>query len=144
MNLANTRFTLADAGKSAKAIALKIDNTPPNELLPALERTATTIAKVESLLKHQIVINSWFRNPTVNKLVGSTNPKSQHTKGEAVDFICSSFGTPRQVVSAIKASSIEYDQVIVEFDSWVHISVKQTGNRKQALVINSKGTSIFV
>ena len=54
--------------------------------------------------------------------------------------------TPAQVVKAIVASEIEYDQVIVEFDTWTHISVPSTEAskaRKQALVINKNGTFLF-
>ena len=34
----------------------------------------------------------------------------------------------------IKDSSIEFDQLINEFDKWVHISFSKSKNRKQILI----------
>jgi hypothetical protein len=51
--------------------------------------------------------------------------------------------TPDQVVKAIVASGIGYDQVIREFDRWTHISVPNsvdTSPRRQALIIDKAGT----
>jgi hypothetical protein len=51
--------------------------------------------------------------------------------------------TPDQVVKAIVASGIGFDQVIREFDRWTHISVPNsvdTSPRKQALIIDKAGT----
>jgi hypothetical protein len=50
---------------------------------------------------------------------------------------------PNEVVKAVIASGIEYDQIIREFDRWTHISVpnKDTDNpRRQALIIDKAGT----
>jgi hypothetical protein len=54
--------------------------------------------------------------------------------------------TPKQVVQAVIASDIGYDQIIEEFGSWTHISVPDTAARpprKQALIIDKAGTRIF-
>jgi sugar lactone lactonase YvrE len=51
--------------------------------------------------------------------------------------------TPDEVVKAIVASGIEYDQVIREFDRWTHISIPNSINfspRGQALIIDKAGT----
>jgi hypothetical protein len=51
--------------------------------------------------------------------------------------------TPDEVVKAIIASGIGYDQVIREFDRWTHVSIpnQPTGlPRKQALIIDKSGT----
>jgi hypothetical protein len=51
--------------------------------------------------------------------------------------------TPDEVVKAIIASGIGYDQVIREFDRWTHISIPSeagTNPRKQALIIDKTGT----
>jgi len=51
--------------------------------------------------------------------------------------------TPDEVVKAIVASGIGYDQVIREFDRWTHISIsnsEDTSPRKQALIIDKAGT----
>jgi hypothetical protein len=54
--------------------------------------------------------------------------------------------TPKQVVEAIIASDIPYDQVIREFDSWTHISVPNAITdkpRRQALIIDKQGTRLY-
>ena len=56
--------------------------------------------------------------------------------------------TPDQVVKAIIASNLGYDQIIREFATptgggWTHISIPNTPNakpRKQALIIDKSGT----
>jgi hypothetical protein len=54
--------------------------------------------------------------------------------------------TPNEVVKAIIASGIGYDQVIREFDRWTHVSVPNTvadKPRKQALIIDKINTRPF-
>jgi hypothetical protein len=50
--------------------------------------------------------------------------------------------TPDEVVRAVIASGIGYDQIIREFDRWTHISVSDKP-RKQALIIDKAGTRAF-
>jgi hypothetical protein len=55
--------------------------------------------------------------------------------------------TPDDVVKAIIASDIPYDQIIREFDRWTHISVPNEPNgkpRKQALIIDKQGTRPYI
>jgi hypothetical protein len=54
--------------------------------------------------------------------------------------------TPDEVVRAIIAADLPYDQIIREFDRWTHISVPNTPDgkpRKQALIIDKTGTRAF-
>jgi hypothetical protein len=54
--------------------------------------------------------------------------------------------SPDAVVRAIVNAAIPYDQVILEFDSWVHISIptiKGNPPRKQALIIDNNGKRDF-
>jgi hypothetical protein len=54
--------------------------------------------------------------------------------------------TPDQVVRAVIASKLQFDQVIREFDRWTHISVPNTPEakpRRQALIIDKTGTRPF-
>ena len=75
-------------------------------------------------------------------MIGS-KPSSQHTKGEAVDFTSKTFGTPKQIIQCILDKGIEFDQLILEYDSWVHISFVDYNSRRQALVIDNTGTRAF-
>jgi hypothetical protein len=55
--------------------------------------------------------------------------------------------TPTEVVSAIIAANLSYDQIIREFDRWTHISIpnhKDIQPRKMALIIDKQGTRAYV
>lgn len=54
--------------------------------------------------------------------------------------------TPNEVVKAVIASGIGYDQIIREFDRWTHISIPNVAGdnpRKQALIIDKQGTKPY-
>jgi hypothetical protein len=85
----------------------------------------------------------------VNDAVNSKD-SSQHRVGCAADIRIPGM-TPDEVVKAIIASGIGYDQVIREFASptgggWTHVSVptEPMGKpRKQALIIDKQGTRVY-
>jgi len=122
------------------------DNTPNDAELENLKRLAEFLEEVKQTLGGRpIMVNSAFRSKQVNDAVGSSD-KSQHRLATAVDFRVPEL-TPDQVVRAIIASDLKYDQVIREFDRWTHLSIPNTPDakpRKQALIIDKQGTRPFV
>ena len=123
----------------------ELDNTPNSSEINNLKRLAEMLEEVKTLLDGKpIMINSAFRSKAVNDAVGSKDT-SQHRVGCAADIRVPGL-TPDQVVKAIIASPIAYDQIIREFDSWTHISVPNNPSgtpRKQALVIDKQGTRAY-
>jgi hypothetical protein len=123
----------------------QFDNTPNASELANLIRLAGLLEDVKILLGSKpIIVNSAFRSKAVNDAVGSKD-SSQHRIGCAADIRVPGV-TPDEVVRAVIASGIEYDQIIREFDRWTHISVPNTagGNpRRQALIIDKTGTRAF-
>ena len=121
------------------------DNTPNEDQINNITRVAQLLEKVKALLGGKpVMVNSGYRSPQVNLAVGS-KPTSQHCLGCAADIRVPGM-TPDEVVQAIKASDIPYDQLIREFDSWTHISVPNLANgepRKQALIIDKQGTRAY-
>ena len=117
-----------------------IDNTPPTlALLGNLRRTAMLLEQVRTRLGVPILVSSGYRCPELNAAVGG-QANSQHLTGQAADFIAPGFGAPVAVVSVLRdAIDLPYDQLILEFDRWVHISWADTP-RHQALVIDKTGT----
>jgi len=122
------------------------DNTPNDAELENLKRLAEFLEEVKQTLGWRpIMVNSAFRSKQVNDAVGSKD-SSQHRIGCAVDIRVPEL-TPDQVVRAVIASSLAYDQVIREFDRWTHLSIPNTPDakpRKQALIIDKQGTRPFV
>ena len=118
----------------------------PNDLEKNnLKRLAELLEQVKRHLGDKpIMVNSAFRSKQINDLVGSKDT-SQHRIGCAADIRVPGM-TPNDVVKAIIASDIPYDQIIREFDRWTHISVPNDPNgkpRKQALIIDKLGTRIY-
>lgn len=115
---------------SETAIKNNINNMPDiNSMDNMLNLIYYCLQPVRELLGAPMIITSGYRNPLVNRLVGGVN-SSQHTKGQAVDFTVLGI-TPNQIISIIKTSKIEFDQLINEHDKWVHISYNKGKNRKQ-------------
>jgi hypothetical protein len=122
-----------------------LDNTPNETELANIQRLAEFLEAVKTVLGGKpIMVNSAFRSKAVNDAVGSKDT-SQHRVGCAADIRVPNM-TPDQVVRAIIASDLPYDQVIREFDRWTHVSItNQSGGtpRKQALIIDKQGTRLF-
>ena len=121
------------------------DNTPNDEELVNLQRLAEFLEQIKIVLGGKpIIVNSAFRSKAVNDAVGSSD-KSQHRRGCAADIRVPNM-TPDEVVSAIIAAGLSYDQVIREFDRWTHISIpnhKDIQPRKMALIIDKQGTRAY-
>jgi putative chitinase len=122
-----------------------LDNTPNETELANIQRLAEFLEELKTVLGGKpIMVNSAFRSKAVNDAVGSKDT-SQHRIGCAADIRVPAM-TPDQVVRAVIASGIGYDQVIREFDRWTHISIpnQESGTpRKQALIIDKQGTRAF-
>ena len=122
-----------------------LDNTPNETELANIQRLAEFLETVKILLGGKpIMVNSAFRSKAVNDAVGSKDT-SQHRIGCAADIRVPGM-TPDQVVRAIIASDLGFDQVIREFDRWTHISIPNQASgspRKQALIIDKAGTRVF-
>ena len=120
----------------------EFNNEPNDHEKNNLKRVAELLEQVKELLGGKpIMVNSAFRSKQVNDAVGSKD-SSQHRIGCAADIRVPSM-TPDEVVKAIIASDIPFDQIIREFDRWTHISVpnEPTGKpRRQALIIDKMGT----
>jgi hypothetical protein len=87
-----------------------------------LPRLAAFLEEVKTVLGGKpIMINSGFRSEAVNNAVGSSN-RSDHRRGCAADIRVPGM-TPDEVVKAIIASSLPYQQVIREFDRWTHVAI---------------------
>jgi len=122
-----------------------LDNTPNDAELENIKRLAEFLEELKTLLGGKpIMVNSAFRSKAVNDAVGSKDT-SQHRICCAADIRVPSM-TPDQVVKAVIASDLGYDQVIREFDRWTHISIPNEAvraPRKQALIIDKQGTRVY-
>ncbi len=130
-------FSLAQLTASETAAREGIDNSPPADLIANLQRLAAGLEEIQRLLGAPLDISSGYRCPELNRVVGGS-ATSQHRQGMAADFTCPPFGTPIAIAAAIRASGIEFDQCILEFNRWVHISFSPSP-RGRVLSIHDSG-----
>ena len=120
----------------------EFDNTPNESELANLKRLAAFLETVKSAVGGKpIIVNSAFRSKQVNDAIKSSD-RSQHRLGCAADIRVPQM-TPDEVVKAIIAANLPYDQVIREFDRWTHVSIPNSVDAKprgQKLIIDKTGT----
>ena len=145
-NLETKNFKYTEFFKSNVAKQNNIDNLKeflkqPNKQEMLLDgiHLANRMQKLRGLLNDiyqnkigkeiTIEINSAYRCPAVNKLVGG-KVNSQHMKLQACDFYSPELENIKliDIVKAVKDAKFEVDQMLVE-RTWIHFSCKLQGNR---------------
>jgi uncharacterized protein YcbK (DUF882 family) len=138
----SANFTLEELTRSEVAERNGWDNCPNEAEIDNLRRLASLLQQVKAAVGGKpVMINSGFRSKQVNDAVGSKD-SSQHRIGCAADIRVPGM-KPREVVEACIAAGVPFDQIILEFDSWTHISVPNAADgtpRGSKLIIDKKGT----
>lgn len=131
-------FTTSDTAKSKK-----IDNTPSKEIVSNLNLLCTNVLEsLRELVKKPMFISSGYRCLALNTAIGGSKT-SQHMEGKAADIKVKGL-TTEELFQAIIKSNIKFDQVIQEFDKWVHISWNGVSNRNEKLRATKKdGKTIY-
>lgn len=139
-------FTLEELTFSDAAARHGLDNTPSEEITENLKRLCDRILEpIRDIVHKPVHVTSGYRSPVVNALVGS-KVTSQHVRGCAADIKVAGV-SPDVLIKAIIGAGLPYEQVIREYQSWVHISVPNDPNalpKRQALIIDEKGTRAYV
>ena len=141
----SANFSLEELTRSEAAARNGWDNTPNAQEIENLKRLAALLQQVKTAVGGKpVMINSGFRSKQVNDSVGSKDT-SQHRLGCAADIRVPGM-KPREVVEACIAAGVPFDQIILEFDSWTHVSVPNTPEfkpRNSRLIIDKQGTRPF-
>ena len=114
-------FLLEEFTLSSTALALRIENKPEPEHLQNLRNLANQMELVRALFEKPIEITSGYRNPKVNAAVGGV-PTSAHALGHAADFHVHGL-TDLEAAKQIRDSGLKFDQLILEKNRCVHLSV---------------------
>jgi len=113
-------FTIAELCHSVLALQHGIDNTAPRPVQLALRTLNENLLEIQEWIASDLIIESAYRCPALNTLCeGKKN--SAHMLGYAADIVAPHFALPPELMAAIYASRIPFDQLILE-RSWVHIS----------------------
>ena len=138
-------FTLEELVRSDTAIRLDLNNTPDENAIENLKILANGLEKVRSELNNKPMnITSGYRSLTLNRALKSKD-SSWHVLGLAADFHSPSYGDIQSVMKKIVDSDIEYQQIIEEYKSWIHISFPPLDQKakKEKLIINKSGVSYY-
>jgi hypothetical protein len=128
-------FALTEFTASETAERLGIDNTPPVPVITALNVLVDNVLDpLRELYGAPIVVNSGYRSPALNAMVGGV-PSSQHVKGEAADIEAGDRSRAGNIkLFELIRDRLPFDQLINEHNfAWVHVSFSRVRNRKQAL-----------
>lgn len=126
-------FTLAEMTASQIANREGLDNNPDSKTIANLVELCKTLEQVRSLVDQPLLVSSGYRSEALNRRVGGS-VSSAHVLGLAADIIAVSL-TPRQLAQRIRDSSLAFDQLILEFDGWVHLGLAEHQQRRQVLTI---------
>lgn len=126
-------FTMFEVCYSETALLKGIDNIPTIQVIAnATELIKNVLQPIRSHFKAPVKINCIYRSPKLNSdplIKGSST--SQHLTGQAADFVINGVNL-FEVFDWIK-HNLNFDQLIFE-QTWIHVSYKKTGNRKQCLI----------
>jgi len=121
MNLSE-HFSYDELTRSEIALRHGFENMPPSDAVMNLQHLCEFILEpVRSLLDCPLHINSGYRSPTLNRLVGGAI-HSAHMEGRAADFVPIGFSL-HDAFDVIRHTRIPYDQLIIECNAWLHISI---------------------
>ena len=134
MNISK-HISYEEATKSPTAKRLGIHNEPNEAELTSMRLVAEMCFEpLREWYMHPIKINSFFRSSELNRAVGGAL-NSQHVIGEAIDMDAGNKEENQRIFDWCRVN-LDFDQLINEYDfSWVHISYKRSGNRKQIIAI---------
>ena len=136
-------FSLEEFTDSQTAARRGIDNMPSKESQERknLLRTANVLEEVRAILGHPVLVSSGYRNQWLNSAVGGSKT-SAHVHGLAVDFTCPGFGSPKAICKKLEPhmKDLGIDQLIHEYNTWVHLGLRALAPRHQCLTIDTHGT----
>lgn len=126
-------FTLEEMTHSQIAARNNLRNEPPDDVIKNLLRLASSLEEVRSHLCRPVLISSGYRSSAVNQLAGGART-SAHIVGLAADITVPGVA-PRELAKLIAAMDQDFDQIILEYDSWVHVGLSGSAPRRQLLTI---------
>lgn len=139
-------FSLEEMLESQTAVRKNIleQFDPSDAVVENLKKLTNKILDhIREKLGSPIVVSSGYRCKRLNKSIGGAID-SQHTEGKAAD-IKSVVLSPQSLFDFILELDLPFDQIIQEFDSWVHISFDEKRNRRQILkAIKKNGKTQYI
>lgn len=122
-------FSLEELIRSQTATRNNIDNSPDDKQLNNLVRLAWFLESLRMRVRMMrgkrivLIVSSGFRCEELNLIIGGSKT-SAHMQGLAADITCPDL-TPLELAEFIRDNMADegYDQVIHEFERWVHVGL---------------------
>ena len=129
-------FVLSEMTRRDTAKRLGISNEPTKKHLENMQRLVSNLIQPMRDELGPIRITSGYRSQALNRAIGGST-KSDHCRAMAADLQFWKDGKMcnKEIYDWVINSGMPFDQMINEFDfSWIHLSLKQKGNRRQVLI----------
>lgn len=143
MDKISKHITYNEATSSYLALKYGIINIPNEFQLKNMILLAEAIFEpLRAFVGKPIAVTSFFRSKALNsKLKGSRTSQHMANNGAAMDLDADIYGyiTNKDIFDYIR-ENLDFDQLIAEYPddkgnpSWVHVSYKEKGNRKQVFI----------
>lgn len=141
MRRLSEHFTLEELTFSEYATRQGLDNNPDAEVVANLVKLVEhSLEPLRMLLDRAIVVSSGYRSVAVNAAIGGSST-SQHCLGQAADITVP--GMSVEEVFRFAAQNVPFDQLIQEFDKWLHISYCLPARGQTLRAHKSEGKTIY-
>jgi hypothetical protein len=125
-------FLLSEFTTSQVAERFGYNNEPDEKQIENLKLLCVNVLQpLRDKIRVAIFINSGFRSFHVNAAVGGRF-NSQHLEGKAADFIVPAMDLA-DVFNLIR-EDFQFDQLIFEFEKWIHVSWNGENNRNDVMI----------
>lgn len=138
-------FTLEELTFSSTAVRHGVSNIPKDKtLLDNIRKSAEFLEAVREKLGKPIRVLSCYRSPEVNKLVGGAK-HSAHLEGKAIDIQVPGMGN-KDLALFVKKHAPDASQIILEFDSWVHVEIpgRDRGVNTYLTAVKKNGKTVYL
>lgn len=130
-------FWLREFTRSQTAARLGRPIEPSEEEIANLQHLCINLLQpIRDHFHRPITITSGLRPRWLNALVGGAEA-SEHIPGRAADFIVAGY-TPYAACRAIEPLRLPFNQLILEFGQWIHISCSPIGIRPRREVLTAR------
>lgn len=135
-------FSLDELTRSNTAKRLDIRNEPNDVQVANLHTLAEGLELVRTKFNNNpIRVSSGFRSMDLNRVLKSKDT-SYHTFGLAADITIPGYHVS-EVMRTIADSSIEFQQLIFEYNSWIHIAFPKGTDKPKRQMLNINNDGVF-
>ncbi len=117
---------------------------PPLDVIESLRQLCQHVLEpLRMSLNKPVIVTSGYRCPRLNAKIGGSKT-SQHMQGEAADIYVPGMSA-EELFQYIRARKLPFDQLIQEFDDWVHVSYSSEKKQQVLRAVKSvKGKTQYL